>query len=174
MSMYCRACRVLYHPAISLVLLLVSCRTAHYKLYSGPALPKEETAVITTDWGYRWLANPVEIIRIDGQDISSWWKLTMFEAVEVLPGHHTVELSFGLVVRAPTAYLPGLAVYPPYALAMELDAEPGHKYLVYSSGTISELDDGLVSVEAMLCDVTHASEGEKKCESGYWVMKWDR
>lgn len=88
-------------------LLVLSCSTTT-QMYSGPERPVRETALV------RGADVSIEIIRCDGRRLSS-------TAASVLPGDHTVEVTFNEQTEG--VYLKG-------SIMLAWKAEAGHTYVV--------------------------------------------
>jgi hypothetical protein len=90
------------------VLLISSCAVAPYKAYMGPDLPSDKTALIEG-------ADPgINLVSCDGI------KPTSRQAISVLPGEHTVEMSFN---DPSVGYSRDTSLF-------KFTAEAGHRYAV--------------------------------------------
>jgi hypothetical protein len=105
------------------VLALGACSSAPTRLYSGPALPAQETAVVTN-------GPYTDIVAVDGVVVSS-------ERVALLPGRHTVGMRPSEQLYNDYDYYgPGNYIFWSRVDGeAEFMAEPGHVYQVYANMT---------------------------------------
>lgn len=97
-------------------LSLAACAGAPTKAYTGPVLPAEQTALITS--GFH-----TDIVSIDGIKVSG------LSAV-VPPGQHTIILRPGSDLENPYGYSQAYTFYSLTDGSLNFTAEAGHKYLV--------------------------------------------
>ncbi|HVN96689.1 MAG TPA: tetratricopeptide repeat protein [Syntrophorhabdaceae bacterium] len=104
------------------VLLISSCAVAPYKAYTGPDLPPDETALIER------ASIDIAIKSCDGTEVTS-------DAVTVLPGDHTLEMSFNEVGR----------YYARNTCFLKFTVEAGHTYRIDKRfSSIPETYEGFV------------------------------
>ena len=95
-------------------LLLGSCSSAPMQAYSGPALPMEQTALITS--GFH-----TDLISVDGVKVPG-------TSAAVLPGPHTVVIRPGGDVISPYGYRQDYFFYSLVDGAVNFTAQAGHTY----------------------------------------------
>lgn len=129
MKIFINSCRyrLLNFIIISLSLVILSCsaQPAYHRLYSGPALSKEEIAFIVTPRN-NVLTSGIYIDSVDGEPVKgSNWDNTI--NIELLPGHHTFQIGFIEQQSARKLFYTGTAKAS-YYKAFEFLAEAGHMY----------------------------------------------
>jgi len=95
-------------------LLVGACSTAPMQGYSGPALPPEQTALITS--GFH-----TDLISVDGMRVTS-------TSVAVTPGVHTIVLRPTSDVTNPFGYQQAYYLYSLVDGSVTFTAQAGHRY----------------------------------------------
>ena len=121
------------------VLLLGACSITPMQGYSGPPLPPEQTALITS--GFH-----ADLMSIDGMKTTS-------DSVAVTPGEHTVVLRLASDVMNPFGYQQAYYLYSHVDGSVTFTAQAGHKYRA--------------DVDAYTATRKMAEENET-AHSGYW------
>lgn len=105
------------------VLALNACSSTPAKMYSGPALPADQTAIVRSG-AY------TDIVSIDGAGVSG-------TKITVLPGKHTLEMKpHEQIDSAYNYYAPGnYFFYSNVNGRVDFTAEPGRTYQVYANMT---------------------------------------
>lgn len=116
--------------AAATVFFMVSCSTTT-QMYSGPARPASETAVI------RGVDRSISIVRCDGTKVAS-------NAASVLPGSHTVETTF----QDDFVYMNGTTL-------LGWKAEPGHTYTIHNK---QHMDRPGIWVSMFIIDLANGKE----------------
>jgi hypothetical protein len=132
---------------VTLVLLTISCSTTS-RMYSGPELPASQTALI------RGADSTINIESCDGVKVNS-------TTVSVLPGEHTIEMSFN----------DPLVGYSNYNVFKKFTVEAGHTYgitkkILATHGTYSvPITDQTTGKEIPATDVISQAQTEQKLAS---------
>lgn len=118
---------ILFLSIATLLMMLCSCRTPYYRMYSEAPLSKDKVAfllinatkckcdVVDLCW--------VTIESVDGEKTSSTWDNPGNQIIEILPGKHTIVATFH--GGTSTKRLLG------YPVVADVDVEAGYTYSLY-------------------------------------------